>query len=191
VVRLRAAFALAAIALVGAARGDVISHYVGGGRMTSPDGRWAISSRTPPDTPLATAWLSRSGKPVRRLMTFERWIEAIWLADGRYVIVRSGTIHFQALHVFRLGAADSVSPDSIQRTVSAQMQTTGPRFGSLENRIVVFGSDGKAPCILVEDWGMPPGRTSGSFIVRRATFALDVEAGRAKPARSCPGAKIE
>ena len=66
-----------------------------------------------------------------------------------------------------------------------------PKLGTIENRGIKFGQAGTETCVLVEESGLPPGRQTGSFLVRSGAFRLDLAKRRAVPIAECPAARID
>lgn len=119
-------------------------------------------------------------------MGYERTLDVFWPKDGRHVILLESTIHFSAMRTFALGSRDFVPPDRIQRSIERLMAVWSPRLGTIENRMITVSVGGRAPCLRIEESGLPPGLASGSFIARSAYFNLDLDKGTATHARHCP-----
>jgi hypothetical protein len=186
VVKLLLALALAAIPA-----SDGISAFAGG-RVTSPDGKWAVwAMAADPDTEreAAVARLNGPGVRNRELMRFARQIDVIWPAETGQVLLVQRTAHFAGVYAFTLGVAE-IGSDRIQSDIDRGMARGVPRLHSIENRLLGFGRDRTATCVLVEESGFPPGQREGSFVVRRGAFRLDLAERRALPIADCPGARI-
>jgi hypothetical protein len=169
---------------------DGISAFAGG-RVKSPDGQWAVWAAAA-DADLgdpAVARLDGPGVRERALMSFERRVEVVWpRAAGRVVLVQR-TIHRDSLHVFSLGASET-GEDRVQRDIERGLAMRVPKLGEVINRRTAFGQARGGDCVLVEESGLPPGRSEGSLVVRRAAFQLDLRGKRAVAIRSCPGATL-
>ena len=184
---------VAALVLAGAAPAGPGIDGFQGGRVRSPDGRWARSARAAdPDGEgmQTTAWLRGPGIRRRPLMRFERYLDIRWRPDIGKVVLVERTIHFARIAVRTLGPREVGPRDRIQADIEHGLAGLG-RIGTIENRLIQFGKLGAATCVLAEESGLPPGRKEGSFLSRRAAFRLDFATGRAVRVDACPGARIE
>lgn len=182
---------LLALAIALAPASDGISAFAGG-RVTSPDGKWAVwAMAADPDMEreAAVARLDGPGVRNRELMRFARHIDVLWPQRAGQVLLVQRTAHFSAVYAFTLGASE-LSTDRLQSDIDRGMARGLPRLESIENRMIGFGRHGAETCVLVEESGFPPGRREGSFLARRGAFRLDLAARRAEPIADCPGARI-
>lgn len=189
----RAATLFVALALSAGADAQ-LDQYGGGGSSKSPDGRWRVWSHVQAldEEPNAIAWLSGPGVSRRRLMRYERGMRVHWMADRRHVVLIDRTAHFSWLAVFDLATANRMPSDRMQTAISRHLAAKRPKLGNIGNRLTAVGRGfSSAPCVLVEESGLPPGRSEGSYLARRAAFRLDLETGRAIPVPVCPGATLE
>lgn len=161
----------------------------GGGEARSPGGDWVVASKAldPDSDILAEAILSGPHVRRRSLMRFERSVEVRWDVPKSKVLLIERTIHVARIAVFNLGARQIDDPAVVQRTIVRQMAQLKPRLGTLENRRIIFGSTNGTACITVEEDGLPPGQSEGSYIGRRAAFRLDLTRNDAVRIRYCPG----
>lgn len=182
---------LLALAIALAPASDGISAFAGG-RVKSPDGAWSVwAAATNEDAnEVAVARLNGPGVKNRELMRFVRSIDVVWPGEPGRVVLVQRTEHFATVYVFTLGAAETGS-DWLQSDIERAMAVRWPRLGSIENRRIAFGRLSSATCVLVEESGLPAGRTTGAFDERRAAFRLDLAAKRATPVRGCLGARID
>lgn len=182
---------LLALALAAAPASDGISAFAGG-RVTSPDGKWAVwAAPADADTEreAAVARLNGPGVRDRELMRFARQIDVVWPAAGKVLLVQR-TTRFAEIYAFTLGPAE-VGIDRIQSDLDRAMAKRSPRLASIENRRIAFGRIGADPCVLVEESGLLPERRDGSFVARRGAFHLDMVERRAGAIDDCPGARID
>jgi hypothetical protein len=100
------------------------------------------------------------------------------------------TIHFSRIAVFTLGSRDSYSPDLIEKRIEADLRQKSTALQSIENRSIVFGQNKLSRCVLVEESGLPPGKSEGSFLARKAAYQIDVAKGTVQRIVRCPGAAI-
>jgi hypothetical protein len=179
-----------AIAMVPAS--DGISAFAGG-RVTSPDGKWAVwAAPADADTEreAAVARLNGPGVRDRELMRFARAIDVVWPATSGKVLLVQRTTRFAEIYAFTLGPAE-VGIDRIQSDLDRGMARRSPRLGSIEDRRMAFGKIDADSCVLVEESGLPPGQRDGSRVARRGAFRLDMIERRATAIDDCPGARID
>lgn len=183
---------LLALAIAAVPASDGISAFAGG-RVTSPDGKWAVWA-APADADAereaAVARLNGPGVRDRELMRFARRIDVVWpVASGKVLLVQR-TTHFAEVYAFTLGPAE-VGADRIQSDLDRGMAKRSPRLASIENRRIAFGRIDADTCVLVEESGLPPERRDGSLVARRGAFRLDMIERRAAAIDDCPGARID
>ena len=183
---------VAALALAGAAPAAPGISGFQGGRVRSPDRHWTISAAAadPDKTMRTTAWLQAPGVRRRPLIRFERYLQVEWLRDSGKVMLIERTIHFARIGIRTPGPRETGPRDRLQADIERDMAGLGG-LATVSNRFIILGKLGTAICALVEESGLPPGRTEGSFIARRAAFRLDFTTGRAVRVRACPGARID
>ncbi len=178
--------AVAALMWIGAAAADPALNMFSGGEVRSPDGKWAVTSRANSEQ----VWLR--GKGVRRLlMDAERYVAVEWLSSSAAVILVEKTNHTDRIGVFTLGARDRYPSDKIQRQIEEDIRRNSPKIAEIVNRIIVFGAKGVRCCALVEESGLPPGRSEGPFVVRRAAYRIDLAEGLVQRIARCRGASID
>lgn len=123
-------------------------------------------------------------------MGAERYVTVRWLpAIGKVALIER-TIYFNRIAVFTLGTRDSYHPDRIEKRIEADLRRMGPALQTIVNRIIVFG-DETQPCVLVEESGLPPGKTEGSFIARTAAYRIDFATDHTRRIARCHGASIK
>ncbi|MET0310225.1 MAG: hypothetical protein ABW023_16085 [Sphingomonas sp.] len=182
--------ALLALALIALPFEDGISAF-SGGRVDSPDGKWSVwAAGNDTEDMRAVARLNGPDVRERGLMSFERNVQIFWPTEGGRVVLVERTIHFASLHVFTL-AAEEAGPDLTQADIEQHLAKLLPQIATIENRLLAFGRIGSETCVLIEESGLPPGRTEGSYITRRGSFWLDFRAKRAVPIQACPDARLD
>ena len=183
---------LLALAIAAVPASDGIAAFAGG-RVTSPDGKWAVWA-APADADneraAAIARLNGPGVRNRELMRFARKIDVIWPREPGRVLIVEHTIHFSAVNAYTLAPAED-GADRIQSDLDRAMAAHLPKLGTIENRGIKFGQAGTETCVLVEESGLPPGRQTGSFLVRSGAFRLDLAKRCAVPIAECPAARID
>ena len=159
------------------------------GKSVSPRGGWTVTSprrlQDDIDRAPSIAYLRGPALRSRRLMGYERTLDVFWPSDGRHVILLSSTTHFSTMRIFALGPRDIFPPDRIERAIERSLAARGPRLGTIENRTIAISVRGRRPCLQIEESGLPPGQTEGSYIARKALFSLDLDKGVAMHARDC------
>lgn len=181
--------AIALLASTGLAHGFLSGFQ--GGSVQSPNGQWTISARgadmNGEEMTTVATLTDRRGRR-RPLLRFERDLEVVWLPGTRQALLIQRTIHFATLHLFELRRAGEVG--AIQSDLERHMRRLHPGIGEIENRQIVLGHVDSDACILVEESGLPRGRSTGSFVARRTYFRLDLVRGRAAPTNRCRGVAI-
>lgn len=159
-------------------------------KSASPRGGWAVTSprrlQDDIDRAPSIAYLRSPSLRSRRLMDYERTLDVFWPNNGRHVILLASTAHFSTVRIFALGPRDIVPPDRIERAIERSLVAQGPRLGTIENRTIAISVHGRRPCLQIEESGLPPGQTEGSYTARKALFSLDLDKGFAVRARHCP-----
>lgn len=183
---------LLALAIAAIPASDGISAFAGG-RVTSPDGKWAVwAAPADADTEreAAVARLNGPGVRDRELTRFARAIDVVWPATPGKVLLVQRTTRFAEIYAFTLGPAE-VGIDRIQSDLDRGMAKRSPRLANIGNRRIALGRIGADPCVLVEESGLPPERRDGSVVARRGAFRLDMVERRAQAIDDCPGARID
>ena len=162
----------------------------GGASTRSPDGKWQIFSR-PGDSSRAwedprsdaSLWL-HTRKGDRFLTRYRRDGSLYWLGDGRRALFVHRDTHFHDARLFTLSGT-AVAERRVQSVVIKGMAAISPRLGSIENRSidVRLRKDGGL-CLSVEESGLPPGRSVGSFVAKTGIFRVDSD-GQISSVRSC------
>ncbi|WP_448664988.1 hypothetical protein ACG3SL_10015 [Sphingomonas sp. CJ20] len=182
------ALALATAALPGS---DGIT-AVAGGRVRSPDKVWTLwASAVDPDAEDSTTMLRLRGPDVRDrgLMPFDREVRVVWPGEPGMVLVVDQGVHLATLHAFTVAKGETVA-DRLESDMARGLALRRPAIGQVENRRIAFGRVRGTMCVLVEESGLPPGRSEGSYVTRRMAFRLNLAARRAALVRACPGAVL-
>lgn len=185
--------AVAALLWVGAATADPGISIFQGGRACSPDGSWTLkvhAADLDAGQMSAPVWLIGPKGYRRRLMVAERYVTVRWLPAIGKVVLMERTIHFNRIAVFTLGKRDSYHPDRIEKRIETDLRRTGPALQTIVNRTIVFGDETR-PCVLVQESGLPPGKSEGSFIARTAAYRIDFATGGTRRIAGCRGASIK
>ncbi|MDP5280721.1 hypothetical protein Q9Q95_17480 [Sphingomonas sp. DG1-23] len=183
---------LLALAIAAAPASDGISAFAGG-RVTSPDGKWAVwAAPADADTErkAAVARLNGPGVRDRELMRFAREIDVSWPAASDKVLLIQRNARFAEIYAFTLGPSE-VGVDRIQSDLDRGMAGRSPKLASIANRRIALGKIGADTCVLVAESGLPSERGDGSIVPRRGAFLLDMIERRAMAIDDCPGARID
>lgn len=184
--------AAAGLALQAAPGAPVAFTQKGGESGRSADARWRIYSKAPekPGAPqgdsrgIASLWLQGIGVPEKRLTTYQREGTLYWLGDRRHAVFVHRQPHLQEARFFTL-TGEAAAQKSIDLAIAGSMAATAPKLGTVENRLLTPKTlPGGALCLTVEESGLPPGKSQGSFVVRKGIFRVSAT-GKTMRVPSC------